>query len=62
MGDIKSYGIDAEEQLTSMLAEQLAKEIDREILKGMGIEFDRNKRRMNSIRKIQSNLLDNNWD
>ena len=31
---------------------QLAKEIDREILRGLGLEPDRNKRRKNSINKI----------
>ena len=43
---------DIEEQLTKMLSEQLAKEIDRNILKSLGLEPDRNKRRKNSINKI----------
>lgn len=52
MDDIKSYGIDAENELLSALSEELAKSIDREILKGLGIEPDRNRRRMNSVEKI----------
>ena len=46
------YGLDIEEQLTNMLSEQLAREIDRDILRGLGLEPDRNKRRKNSINKI----------
>lgn len=47
-----SYGLDIEEQLTKMLSEQIAREIDRDILRGLGLEPDRNKRRKNSINKI----------
>ncbi len=47
-----SYGIDVEDKLTSMLSEELAKEIDKSILSGLGIEPDRYKRRKNSINKI----------
>ena len=39
---------DIEEQLTKMLSEQWQKEIDRNILKSLGLEPDRNKRRKNS--------------
>ena len=46
------YGLDIEEQLTNMLSEQLAREIDRDILRGLGLEPDRNKRRKVSINKI----------
>jgi hypothetical protein len=46
------YGIDVADEMTKILSEQLAKEIDREILKSMGLEPDRNKRRKNSIKKI----------
>jgi hypothetical protein len=46
------YGMDVADELTKILSEQLAKEIDREILKSMGFELDRNKRRKNSINKI----------
>ena len=46
------YGIDIESELTKILSEQLASEIDRDILRGLGIEPDRNKRRKNSINKI----------
>jgi hypothetical protein len=45
------YGLDVAAELTKILSEQLAKEIDKEILKGLGIE-PRNKRRKNSIDKI----------
>jgi N-acetylmuramoyl-L-alanine amidase len=45
------YGIDVADELTKILSEELAKQIDREILKNMGI-FDRNIRRKNSIKKI----------
>ena len=46
------YGLDIEEQLTNMLSEQIAREIEIGILRGFGIEPDRNKRRKNSINKI----------
>jgi len=41
-----------EDQLTSMLSEELAKSIDREILKSLGLEPDKWIRRMNKIDKI----------
>lgn len=47
----KHYGIDLSEELIKMLSEQLSKEIDREVLKSMGI-YSRNIRRMDSINKI----------
>ncbi len=47
----KHYGIDVADQLSAMLSDEIAKEIDREILKSMGI-YSRNVRRMNSIDKI----------
>jgi hypothetical protein len=46
------YGIDIVDELTSLLSDQIAREIDRDILKSLGIEPDRNKRRMNSINNI----------
>ncbi len=46
------YGIDVEDEMTKILSEQLAREIDKNILKSLGIEPDRNKRRKNSIKKI----------
>ena len=46
------YGIDVVDQITSMLSDELATSIDRDILRGLGIEPDRNKRRKNSINKI----------
>lgn len=51
-GGVSPYGVDMEDELTKMLSEQLAKEIDREILRNLGLEPDRNKRRKNSIQKI----------
>jgi hypothetical protein len=49
-----AYGRDVEDELTSMLSEELSKSIDREIFKSMGIELDRFKRRKTSINKIFS--------
>lgn len=47
------YGLDIENELTSMLSEHLAKEIDKEILKTiLGDDYYRNKRRAKSIKKI----------
>jgi hypothetical protein len=45
------YGIDVVDQLSAMLSNEIAKSIDKEILKSMGI-YSRNVRRMNSISKI----------
>jgi hypothetical protein len=47
----KHYGLDIVNQLESMLSDEIAKSIDMEILKSMGI-YSRNVRRMNSINKI----------
>jgi hypothetical protein len=52
---VSPYGKDIESELTKILSEQIAKEIDRDILRGLGIEPDRNKRRKNSINKIYIN-------
>lgn len=38
--------VDIESELTKILSEQIAKEIDRDILRGLGLEPDRNKRRI----------------
>ncbi len=46
------YGIDVADEMTKILSEQLTREIDKNILKSLGIEPDRNKRRKNSIKKI----------
>jgi hypothetical protein len=46
------YGIDVADQLSAMLSNEIAKGIDKEILKSLGLEPDRNKRRKNSINKI----------
>jgi len=48
----KDYGIDIVDQLQSMMSAEIAKEIDKEILRSLGLEPDRNKRRINSINKI----------
>jgi hypothetical protein len=45
------YGIDVADQLSAMLSNEIAKGIDREILKSLGI-YARNVRRMNSIAKV----------
>lgn len=52
---VSAYVKDIECELTKILSEQIAKEIDRDILRGLGIEPDRNKRRKNSINKIYIN-------
>jgi hypothetical protein len=44
--------VSIEDQLTSMLSEEMAKSIDREILKSLGLEPDKWIRRMNKIDKI----------
>ena len=49
------YGMDIVNQLESMLSNEIAKSIDKEILKSMGI-YSRNVRRMNSIAKIFKNV------
>jgi hypothetical protein len=49
------YGQDIETELTKILSEQLAKEIDIEILKSLGI-LEKPMRRKNSINKIYKNV------
>lgn len=46
------YGVNIEDKLSQMLSEELSKSIDREILKGLGVEPDRWNRRKKSIEKI----------
>lgn len=46
------YGLDLASELTKILSEELAKEIDKDILRNLGFEPDRHKRRKNSINKI----------
>jgi hypothetical protein len=46
------YGLDVADQLSAMLSDEITKSIDKEILKSLGLEPDRNKRRKNSINKI----------
>jgi len=43
----KDYGIDAVDELSKILSEQIAKDIDRDILISLGLEPDRNKRSKN---------------
>lgn len=50
------YGLDVVDELSKMLSKQIAKEIDRDILKSLGLETDRNRRRINSINKIYKNV------
>lgn len=45
------YGIDVAEQLSKLLSEELCREIDKQILAGLGIE-ERKYRRKNKINKI----------
>lgn len=47
-----SYSMDVVDKITQMLSDELAKNIDREILRGMGLILDKNKRRMDHINKI----------
>lgn len=46
------YGKDIVGELSSMLSNEIAKEIDKQILRGVGIEPDRNQRRKKSIDNI----------
>jgi hypothetical protein len=46
------WGVDIADELTKLLSEEWAKEIDKEILRGLGLEPEKNKRRINSINKI----------
>lgn len=48
-------GRDIESELTKILSEQVAREIDREILNSLGV-FVRPVRRKNSINKIYKNV------
>ena len=52
MDDLKQYGLDSEDLLISILSEELVKSIDREILKGLGIE-PRKIKRINRIDKLR---------
>ena len=48
----ENYGFDIADQLSAMLSAEIAREIDKDILRNLGLEPDRNKRRKNSISKI----------
>lgn len=49
--NISPYGKDIESELTKILSEQLASEIDKEILKNLSV-FERPIKRKNSVNKI----------
>ena len=46
------WGVDIADELTKLLSEEWVKQIDKEILRGLGLEPEKNKRRINSINKI----------
>lgn len=48
----EDYGIDIADQLSAMLSEELAKQIDMNILRGLGYEPDKFKRRKKKIENI----------
>lgn len=48
----ESYGIDVVDELSKLLSDQIAREIDKEILRGLGLEPEKNKRRKKSIYKV----------
>lgn len=49
---VSQYAYDIEGELTKMLSEQLAKEIDKDIIRILGYEPDRRIRRKNKIDKL----------
>ncbi len=49
--EVSQYGSNLADEMTKILSEELAKEIDKEILRSLGI-FERPIRRKNSINKI----------
>lgn len=49
--DLEHYGLDIEDELTSMLSNELSKEIDKQILRSLGIESKKD-RRKTSIENI----------
>ncbi len=51
----QDFGIDIEDQLTKMLSDELAKSIDKEILKNLGIWINEgiNHKRKRAIEKIR---------
>ena len=53
---VSSYGIDVEDKMLKILSEELAKEIDKDILRKLGFEPDRRIRRSNKIKKILDSL------
>ena len=52
-----SYGLDVEEELTKMLSEQLAREIDKQIIKEL---FHKKNLRKEKIDRIYGNRIINN--
>lgn len=53
---LNSYGFDVESELLKILSEEIAKEIDKDILRGLGYEPDRRLRRKSKIEKILNSL------
>ncbi len=49
--EVSQYESDIADEMTKILSEELSKEIDKEILRSLGI-FERPMRRKNSINKI----------
>lgn len=50
--DLDHYELDIVNELTNVLSNEIARQMDRDILRALGIEPDRHKRRMNSIKNI----------
>ena len=50
--DLSKYSKEIEDRLIKALSEELSSEINKDILRKLGIEPDRNKRRKNSINNI----------
>ena len=46
------WGVDVADELYKLISEQIAREIDKEILRGLRLEPEKNKRRKKSIYKV----------
>jgi ribosome-binding factor A len=53
---IKTEVNDIVDKMSKILSEELAKSIDMDILRGLGYESNREKRRVNKINKIWKNV------
>ena len=49
---LQEYSVDIVDQLSAMLSEEIAKQIDIDILRGLGLEPDKFKRRKKKIENI----------